>query len=96
MTTDDSEIMFPTSLVRYLWNLDLLDTGIRTASGMMLSGRSRKSTTDSLQAFALESPLLEPKSLKGQVAQTLPSCDIMLSGLEQSGGVPSTGSGEVQ
>ncbi len=41
------------SRVEYFRNRALLVTGTRTSSGMMLLGRSRNSSTDSLQALAL-------------------------------------------
>ena len=42
--------------VEYFRNLGLLVTGTRTSNGMMLLGRRRNSSTDSLHALALLSP----------------------------------------
>jgi len=63
VTTPFSGVSAPASLAVYLRNRTLLVTGTRTNSGRTLCGRSRKSSTDSLHAFALLSPSLEPKSL---------------------------------
>ena len=63
VTTLEIGVKVLRSRVEYFRNLGLLVTGTRTSSGMILSGRSRNSRTDSLQALALLSPSLEPKSL---------------------------------
>ena len=73
VTTLEIGVRVHNSRVEYLKNRFLLVTGTRTSRGMMLPGRSRNSSTDSLQALALLSPFLEPKSLKGQWAQDFPS-----------------------
>ena len=101
-----SKVIFVTTLLRgvirlmrrvvYLRKIFLLVTGTRTRSGNTLPGRSRNSSTDSLHAFAGDSPSLLPKSLKGQWAQAFPSWEIRLSLLRQVGGIPSTGSGVAQ
>ena len=80
VTTLEIGVRVHNSRVEYLKNRFLLVTGTRTSRGMMLPGRSRNSSTDSLQALALLSPFLEPKSLKGQWAQDFPSKEMMLFG----------------
>src|SRR5699024_10137762 len=48
------------SRAAYLRNSPLLVTGTRTSRGSTLPGRSRNSSTDSLQALAPVSPSFEP------------------------------------
>ena len=50
------EIVNAAQLVPDLADLGLLVTGTRTSRGMMLLGRRRNSSTDSLQALALLCP----------------------------------------
>ena len=63
VTTLEIGVRVLRSRVEYFRNRGLLVTGTRTSRGMMLSGRSRNSSTDSLHALALLPPSFEPKSL---------------------------------